>query len=65
MCGIQNNKTNNIKITYLNGYDAIREALHDSNTSTAKKPVAVNEKSNSRVMGCAGVVARAPEHDFL
>ena len=34
-----NNKTDKIKIKSLNGYDAIREKLEDSNTLTVKQPI--------------------------
>ena len=34
-----NNKTDKIKIKSLNGYDAIREKLEDSNTLTIKQPI--------------------------
>ena len=33
----QNNKTNNVKVKTLNGYDAIREKLDEHNTFTSKK----------------------------
>ena len=33
-----NNKTDKIKVKSLNGYDAIREKLEDSNTLTVKQP---------------------------
>jgi len=34
-----NNKTDKIKVKSLNGYDAIREKLEDSNTLTVKQPI--------------------------
>ena len=34
-----NNKTNKIKVKSLNGYDAIREKLEDSNRLTVKQPI--------------------------
>ena len=34
-----NNKTDEIKVKSLNGYDAIREKLEDSNTLTVKQPI--------------------------
>ena len=34
-----NNKTDKIKVKSLNGYDAIREKLDDSNTLTVKQPI--------------------------
>ena len=34
-----NNKTDKVKIKSLNGYDAIREKLEDSNTLTVKQPI--------------------------
>ena len=37
-----NNKTKNVEINYLNGYDAIRYRLDEHNTLTVKQPV-VNE----------------------
>ena len=40
----KNNKTNNIKIIFLNGYDVIRNKLDEHNTLTVKQPVA-NEKT--------------------
>ena len=41
------NKTNNVKIKSLNGYDAIREKLDENNTLTVKQPV-VNEKRKQK-----------------
>ena len=38
----KNNKTNDVKIKYLKGYDAIREKLDEHNTLTVKQPVVVN-----------------------
>ena len=34
-----NNETDQIKVESLNGYDAIREKLEDSNTLTVKQPI--------------------------
>ena len=34
-----NNKTDKIKVKSLNGYDAIREKLEESNTLTVKQPI--------------------------
>ena len=34
-----NIKTDKIKVKSLNGYDAIREKLEDSNTLTVKQPI--------------------------
>jgi hypothetical protein len=35
----QNNKNKDVKVKSLNGYDAIRDKLDESNTLTAKTPV--------------------------
>ena len=45
----QNNKTNNVKVKTLNGYDAIREKLDEHNTLTAKTPVEQNTKPKTKV----------------
>ena len=45
----QNNNTNYIQITYLNGYDAIGERLDEHNTLTVKQPVVVDEKPKTKV----------------
>ena len=42
-----NNKTNNVKMKYLNGYGAIREKLDEHNTLTVKQPV-VNEATKTK-----------------
>ena len=44
----KNNKNNIVKIKFLNGYDAIREKLDETNTLTVKQPVVVNEKPKSK-----------------
>ena len=44
-----NNKTNNVKVKSLNGYDAIREKLDESNTLTAKTPVEQTTKPKTKV----------------
>lgn len=45
----QNNKTNNVKVKTLNGYDAIREKLDEHNTFTSKKPVEQTTKPKTKV----------------
>ena len=45
----KHNKTNNVEINYLNGYDAIGEKLDEHSTLTVKQPVVVNEKTKSKV----------------
>ena len=45
----QNSKTNNVKVKSLNGYDAIREKLDESNTLTAKTPVEQTTKPKTKV----------------
>ncbi len=45
----QNSKTNNVKVKSLNGYDAIRETLDESNTLTAKTPVEQTTKPKTKV----------------
>ena len=42
-----NNKT--VKVKSLNGYDAIREKLDESNTLTAKTPVEQTTKPKTKV----------------
>ena len=37
-----------IKLKSLNGYDAIREKLDETNTLTVKQPVVVNEQRNQK-----------------
>ena len=44
---IKNDKT--LKITTLNGYDAIREKLDESNTLNAKTPVEQTTKPKTKV----------------
>ena len=43
------NKTNTIKLKYLNGYYAIKEKLDENNTLTVKQAVVVNGKTKSKV----------------
>ena len=45
---LKNNKTNNVKMKSLNGYDAIREELDKNNTLTVKQPVVVNEQTKTK-----------------
>ena len=46
----QNSKTNNnVKVKSLNGYDAIREKLDESNTLTSKTPVEQTTKPKTKV----------------
>ena len=44
----QNNNNKTIKVKSLNGYDAIREKIDESNTMTVKTPV-VTEKPKTKV----------------
>ena len=45
----QNTKNNNVKVKSLNGYDAIREKLDESNTLTTKTPVEQTTKPKTKV----------------
>ncbi len=45
----QNNKTNNVKVKSLNGYDAVREKLDEGNTLTVKTPVEQTAKPKTKV----------------
>ena len=43
------NKKNDVKVKSLNGYDAIREKIDESNTLTSKTPVEQTTKPKSKV----------------
>ena len=45
----QNTKNNDDKVKTLNGYDAIREKIYESNTLTAKTPVEQTTKPKTKV----------------
>lgn len=42
------NKTNDVKMQSLSGYDAISEKLDENNTLTVKQPVVVNEQTKKQ-----------------